>query len=142
MEAPGSVPSVLACCSQTGLHLVVFSHRKIDAKKKKVVTASLNNSPPASRHSKYNQSCGHRHTSDSTNVSPSWIYFYIYCVNYCSVFVPGRYGAVQKLKKWVCVCTVRAVLVQKLNNNSHSKCKSKSPSTTRLLKSAVLLIHQ
>jgi hypothetical protein len=43
---------------------------------------------------------------------------------------------VQKLKKWV--CTARAVLVQKLNNNSDSKCKSKSPEKTRLQKSAVI----
>jgi hypothetical protein len=56
----------------------------------------------------------------SANVSCSGIYFYIYCANYCSVFVPAR-----------------AVLVQKLNNNSHNKCNSKSPKTTRLQKSAV-----
>jgi hypothetical protein len=42
----------------------------------------------------------------------------------------------RKLKKWV--CTTRAVLVQKLNNNSDSKCKSKSPKTTRFRKSTVV----
>jgi hypothetical protein len=53
-----------------------------------------------------------------------------------SVFVPG-WSHAQKVKKWV--CTARAVLVQKLNNNSQSKCKSKSPKKTRLQKSAVLV---
>ncbi len=42
------------------------------------------------------------------------------CTNYCSVFVPGR-----------------SRTVQKLNNNSHTKCKSKSPKTTRLPQSGV-----
>jgi hypothetical protein len=31
----------------------------------------------------------------SANVSSSGIYFYIYCANYCSVFVPGRSRVVQ-----------------------------------------------
>jgi hypothetical protein len=52
---------------------------------------------------------------------------YLYLANYCSSFCTRTARAVQKLKKWV--CTVRTVLVQKLNNNSHSKCKSKSPKT-------------
>jgi hypothetical protein len=43
--------------------------------------------------------------------------------------------AAQKLQ--TCFCTARAVLVQKLNNNSHNKRKSKSPKKTRLQKSAV-----
>ncbi len=75
------------------------------------------------------------------------IYFYIYCANYCSVFVPGF--LVQKLNNNShnkCPVLVqklnnnsvqKLVLVQKLNNNSDRKCKSKSPKTTRLQKSAV-----
>jgi hypothetical protein len=52
-----------------------------------------------------------------------------------SVFVPGRSRVVQKLESgFVPYVTV---LVQKLNNNSHNKCKSKSPKKTRLLKSVV-----
>ena len=52
----------------------------------------------------------------SANVSCSGIYFYIYCANYCSVFVPGR-----------------AVLVQKLNNNSTGEATGSpgSPGVTR-----------
>ena len=52
----------------------------------------------------------------SANVSCSWIYFYIYCANYCSVFVPAR-----------------AVLVQKLNNNSTGEVTGStgSPGVTR-----------
>jgi hypothetical protein len=59
----------------------------------------------------------------ATNVSSSGIYFYIYGANYGSVFVPHV-----------------IVLVQKLNHNSHPKCKSKSPKTTRFQKSAVSFI--
>jgi hypothetical protein len=56
----------------------------------------------------------------SANVSSTGIYFYNWCENYCSVFVPGR-----------------SRVVQKLNNNSYTKCKSKSPKTTRLPQSVV-----
>ena len=73
----------------------------------------------------------------SANVSSSGIYFYIYCANYCSVFVPrlhvycsvfvpGRSRVVQKLNNNS--HNKRVVLVQKLNNNSHNKCKSTTSS--------------
>jgi hypothetical protein len=45
----------------------------------------------------------------SVNESSSGIYFYIYCVNCCSVFVPGRSRVVQKLKKLVCTVRDRPV---------------------------------
>jgi hypothetical protein len=73
----------------------------------------------------------------SANVSSSGIYFYIYGPNYCSVFVPGRVFVPNYCSVFVpgrdiycanyCSVFVPGILVQKLNNNSHNKCKSKSP---------------
>ncbi len=66
-------------------------------------------------------------------MSCSGIYFYIYCANYCSVFVPGRLVRYKHKPTFSVFVLHRTVLVQKLNNNSHNKCKSKSTKATRLL---------
>ncbi len=63
----------------------------------------------------------------SGNVSSFGIYFHIYCENYCSEFVPDFYIYLRNINQ-----VFVPDLVQKLNNNSHNKCKSKSQKKTRL----------
>ncbi len=42
-----------------------------------------------------------------SNVSSSGIYFYIYCANYCSLFVPGR--STSWYKNWTIIRTVNGI---------------------------------